>query len=337
MKVFIVPNVARKNTQAVLDSLIEELKRYNISYYIPDYSRFKNDDFIRKFYTELISDTKKNTQAVLDSLIEELKRYNISYYIPDYSRFKNDDFIRKFYTELISDTNCKDTLELASSDVLIPMGGDGTIVRCAGLAAHYKIPILGINSGTLGFLAELEKNAIKEGITRLYNGDYTISYRSTLKSFATVNGKSFSELVINEITITKPMDINVIDLSISCDGRYVDRFFSDGLLFSTATGSTAYALAAGGSVIDPRLSVINMVAICPHDIGIKPISFSADRTLCISSSNSPLVIIPDGKERIEIPMGEKVYITGGETDIGFISFGNKEFFEILSEKLKHKK
>ena len=152
----------------------------------------------------------------------------------------------------------------------------------------------------------------------------------------TRQGESGEELMVpfalNDIVFTKPVMTNIIDLTIDCDGRRMNSYLADGLILSTPTGSTAYSLSAGGPVIDPGLSTISIVPICPHSVSVRPIVVSAGRSVTIRSHQSMCAVV-DGRERIELLPQTAVTVRKSDKAARFVSFGEHEFFEILSHKL----
>ena len=217
---------------------------------------------------------------------------------------------------------------------LICFGGDGTIIDGAHCSAKFGLPVLGVNSGHLGFLAQVEPHNIEEALGRILRGEYTVEERFGLSlCFRTEDGAEQQvPFALNDIVLSKPMKTNIIDLSIRCDGKEMSRFAADGLILSTSTGSTAYSLSAGGPVIDPSLETLSIVPICPHSVSLRPTVVAASRSLAVCCQQD-MVIIVDGRRRIDIPAGTEVCISRSERRAKLISLGDFEFFEILSMKL----
>lgn len=219
-------------------------------------------------------------------------------------------------------------------DAVICIGGDGTIIDGAHCSAKYGLPVLGINVGRLGFLAQVEPDQIGAVLERLIRRDYTVEERFGLSlTYCDKAGKEKNiPFALNDIVITKPLMTNIIELNIQCDHKQMNAYAADGLIIATPTGSTAYSLSAGGPVIDPSLQTISVVPICPHSISVRPIVISANRTLSISSKQDMFIIV-DGRDRLEIPAGATATVHHSERQARFISLGDFEFFEILSMKL----
>ena len=219
-------------------------------------------------------------------------------------------------------------------DMILCIGGDGTIIDGAHYSAGFGLPVLGINAGRLGFLAQVEPRQADKAFDRILNGDYTIEERFGLS--LSRESRAGEELLVsyalNDIVLTKPVTNNIIDLTIDCDGRRLGAYTADGLILSTPTGSTAYSLSAGGPVIDPGLQAISIVPICPHSISVRPIVISGERTVTIRCRQA-MCITEDGRERINILPDSAVTVRRSQRAARLVSFGEYEFFEILSNKL----
>ena len=220
------------------------------------------------------------------------------------------------------------------SDMAVCIGGDGTIIDGAHCSAAYGLPVLGVNAGRLGFLAQVEPQETAAAFDRILAGDYSIEERFGIAlSRITPSGEELTvPFALNDIVFTKPVMTNIIDLTIDCDCRRMSEFSADGLILSTPTGSTAYSLSAGGPVIDPELSTVSVVPICPHSVSVRPIVVSAARSIAISCRQAMCAVV-DGRERLELPPQTTVAVRRGNQAARFVSFGEYEFFEILSHKL----
>lgn len=237
-----------------------------------------------------------------------------------------------FYPPNVQVINMESTC--AHTDMILCIGGDGTIIDGAHYSAAHGLPVLGINAGRLGFLAQVEPEDAAKALDRILAGEYTTEERFGIS--LTRQGESGEELMVpfalNDIVFTKPVMTNIIDLTIDCDGRRMNSYLADGLILSTPTGSTAYSLSAGGPVIDPGLSTISIVPICPHSVSVRPIVVSAGRSVTIRSHQSMCAVV-DGRERIELLPQTAVTVRKSDKAARFVSFGEHEFFEILSHKL----
>ena len=222
-----------------------------------------------------------------------------------------------------------------SCGLLLSVGGDGTMIHSAGLAARSRRPVVGVNLGRLGFLAQIEPEELRRYLLRLREGRFCREGRFAIGLTRRKGGEELFPFAINDIVLTKDPEQNLTDFEIFCNGKLIDRYGADGVIFSTPTGSTAYALSAGGPVLDPAMKAMVMVPICPHAISIRPIVFSGEKTVSVRSSGA-LQAIADGAEKRLIPPGETVTVGRSRLEPEFISFGENEFFEILTAKIKQR-
>ena len=192
----------------------------------------------------------------------------------------------------------------AHADMILCIGGDGTIIDGAHYSAAHGLPVLGINAGRLGFLAQVEPEDAAKAFDRILAGEYTTEERFGIS--LTRQGESGEELMVpfalNDIVFTKPVMTNIIDLTIDCDGRRMNS------------------------------STISIVPICPHSVSVRPIVVSAGRSVTIRSHQSMCAVV-DGRERIELLPQTAVTVRKSDKAARFVSFGEHEFFEILSHKL----
>ncbi|MDE7137734.1 MAG: NAD(+)/NADH kinase, partial [Ruminococcus sp.] len=221
-----------------------------------------------------------------------------------------------------------------TADFVIAIGGDGTILRCSKLLIGTDTKLLGINTGTLGFMAGLEADQL-DRLELLKTGDYEISDRMTLDVVFTENGKKVTYTALNEVS-ARSGSFRICDFDVYSDGYLVGKYRADGVLFSTPSGSTAYALSAGGPVIEPDLECIEMTQICPHSLFSRATLFSACRKLCLTSSTRReeyMVISVDGELHIKLKTDESIEICRGKHNIRFINLIGNSFHESLCRKL----
>lgn len=220
-------------------------------------------------------------------------------------------------------------------DVLLVLGGDGTILTVASACAKASVKLLGINYGHLGFLTEFEQEKIDDALALVCNGNYSTKQRSLLE--IAYRGKLFyalNDFVIQRSTGGQSFS-NTVALKAEIGGALVDNYISDGIIISTPTGSTAYSLSAGGSILAPDLDAFILTPICAHSLHSRPVVFNANSTVTItpSSAKTQLNVIVDGK--IVDKLEEKVSFTIKKSDFHaeFISRGDKDFFDKLLVKL----
>jgi NAD+ kinase len=209
-----------------------------------------------------------------------------------------------------------DTEQYHELDFAIVVGGDGTLLHAARSLAPFRVPIVGINLGRLGFLTDIPANEITQGLKAVINGDYRIEERAMLQTTVYKEGEGINAyLSLNDTVISKGDTGRLIEMSINVGDEFVSRTRSDGMIVSTPTGSTAYALAAGGPIIEPTLPVFVLVPICPHTLSNRPIILNQQSTIRISdieltdnhatlAVDGIIVQVLDGSEIIEINQAE---------------------------------
>lgn len=208
-------------------------------------------------------------------------------------------------------------------DYIISLGGDGTLLNIA--KKYINIPIMGINTGNLGYLTISNKDNLHELIKKIKNNEIEIEERILL------DGKLGKEnlIALNDIVISRGNYAKMIDTKLYIDGKYVDSYRGDGLIISTPTGSTAYSLSAGGPIVEPDLDVILITPICSHSIKQRPIVVSIDRKIEIKSENEFLVVA-DGEEGLK---SKDISITKYNKKVKLVKLKNSFFFDTVREKL----
>ncbi|MBE6739276.1 MAG: NAD(+)/NADH kinase [Ruminococcaceae bacterium] len=266
---------------------------------------------------------KRGVVEVLENLKPILRENGMKAYLPDYISFSGYESVKE--EELFK-----------MSEVLVTVGGDGTIMRYAKIAALYDKPILGINAGRLGFLANLEANQINL-ISKLKNGDYDTEKRMTLSVIAKENGETVGEFTaVNDAVISSGFMSRLIDVSAYIDYEPI-TYRADGLIVSTPTGSTAYSMSAGGPIIDPAINNIILTPICSHSLSAKPIILSGDTTVkfkAFSMKKSDVYLLIDGRRCFTIKPYTELYVTKSAKDIKLIKLTKRSFYKTLSEKFK---
>ena len=214
---------------------------------------------------------------------------------------------------------------------LIAMGGDGTILRISRNFAHLNAPILGINLGHLGFMADVPISDIYPSLSDLLSGAYTIDHRLVLDG---TNGTNTLRAV-NDIVIHRGNNHSLIELAIQVDGIYVNTFVADGIIIATPNGSTAYSLAAGGPILSPTLEAVVITPICPHTISNRPIVLTADKQIEIQylSAYDPIEIRADGLDAFSFSTGESFTIKRSSLAFKLVNLHRHEYFSTLRTKL----
>lgn len=180
-------------------------------------------------------------------------------------------------------------------DILIVFGGDGTMLSVARRVVKSDIALLGVNKGKLGFLTECEDNDLQVVVDRLKNKDYSLEHRTMLK----IKFGGGEYLALNEVSISRLMSKRTIDVSITIDGGLCDIVTGDGVIVSTPTGSTAYAMSCGGAILSPEVSAFGVTAICPHSLNSRPMVVDDKSKLCLQAHNcnpKEVVVCVDGEE-----------------------------------------
>ncbi len=221
---------------------------------------------------------------------------------------------------------------LEQCEGILAIGGDGTIIHALKHGVEAGKPVLGINAGRLGFLAEVEPDELEEKLNRLVLGSYRIEQRTVLRAAVDQN---FVGYALNDVVLTKGEGHTLAEFEIACGGRFMDSFRADGIIFSTPMGSTAYSLSAGGPVVDPAIDAILLTPICPHALSVRPTLLSGRESI-VTTSREPLALTLDGQPPLTLTPGQQLAVSKAVKPADFISFGEKEFFEVLSKKIRNR-
>ncbi len=224
---------------------------------------------------------------------------------------------------------------ICGCDVMAVVGGDGTIIHAARHAAQADKPILGINTGRLGYVAGLETDELDK-LKLLVDGDYTIENRMMLEIYLETEGKKKCYYSLNDAVIARGSLSKILDLNVSFNDTNVCKYRADGLILSTPTGSTAYSLAAGGPVVDPSMSCIILSPICPHALFTRPVVFGPEARLCVEASSnydSEIFLTIDGETIVKIQDNQKIECRRSSQSVKIIKLKNNNFYEIVNEKL----
>ena len=224
-----------------------------------------------------------------------------------------------------------------NSDIIIVLGGDGSILESARKAAPAGIPILGINLGRLGYMAELELDEL-DRLSEIVEGKYTLDQRMMIKvEVVDKDGKEkLSSYAVNDAVISNGSIARIIDLSLSEGGDMISNYRADGLIISTPTGSTAYSMSAGGAVVDPRVECICVTPICPHALGSRPMIFPKSANIEIKNicqREKMIFLTLDGRVNQELALGDTVRVTESEMRTSLIRIKNNCFYNQLRKKM----
>ena len=225
----------------------------------------------------------------------------------------------------------------AESDVLLVLGGDGTLLNAAKVAAPRGIPILPINMGSLGFLTSFTVEELYPALEEMLAGRHSISERVMLQAERIVAGNvAAQQLVLNEAVVNKGALARMIEIELFIDGSYVCKYRADGLIVATPTGSTAYSLSAGGPIVHPSVGAFLLTPICPHTLSDRPIVVQDSCTieLKLTAEAESVYLTLDGQTGIELHPQDQVRISRAPQRLKLIQPPQKSYYEILRNKLK---
>lgn len=227
--------------------------------------------------------------------------------------------------------------ELPGSDLLICFGGDGTILHMAKTATRHGIPILGVNIGTMGFMAELESSELQE-LRRLASGEFWVDERMML-DVTVLRDRDiiFHDICLNDAVITKGAVARIVHLSVNCDGTQVMECGGDGIIVATPTGSTAYSLSAGGPIVEPDAHSILVTPICSHDVGSRCMVTSENRVITVSMTRNArrnAYLSVDGGKALRMNMGDVATIRKSNLTTKLIRLKSRSFYDVVNMKFK---
>lgn len=221
-----------------------------------------------------------------------------------------------------------------TADFAISMGGDGTFLRTASVVGDKQIPILGINMGRLGFLADVNAQEIERTIRALYEGDYTIDTRSIIQ--VNTEGQSLQghDCALNDVAVLKRDNASMITIHCTINGDYVTTYQADGLIISTPTGSTAYSLSNGGPIIVPGTHVFSLTAVAPHSLNVRPIVLSEDSEirLTVESRTHNYLVALDGRSE-KLDDTTRLTLRKAPYRVRVIKRAGTKYFHTLREKM----
>ena len=228
--------------------------------------------------------------------------------------------------------------ELPSASIVICFGGDGTILHMAKAATRHGIPILGVNIGTMGFMAELECSELSE-LARLATDDYKIDKRMMLD--VTVHRDRdiiFHDICLNDAAITKGAIARIVHLEVKCDGSQSMELGGDGVIISTPTGSTAYSLSAGGPIVEPDANSILVTPICAHDVAARSLVVSEKRVITVEMSSNArrnAFLSVDGGKALRMNIGDVATIRKSPLVTKLVRLKNRSFYDVINVKFKN--
>lgn len=223
-------------------------------------------------------------------------------------------------------------------DLMIILGGDGTILQEAAACAKYGIPVMGINLGKVGFLTEIECDNIENALNKLLAEEYTIEKRMLIKLEIRREGKTVCvHNALNDVVVSKPSGAKLIDMELYAGDELVNRYIADGLIIATPTGSTGYSISAGGPVVDPSMTLYIATPICPHMLSARSAVLSADKPIVIrldsAYPDNEAVVTADGDVQGYISSADEVAVLKSKYEFQLIRTGRQSFYNTLISKL----
>jgi NAD+ kinase len=274
--------------------------------------------------------TKKNVFSVMSGLLKKLKENGFDYLLSnDIRKYK------KLLTEKVNDSKFLVENNLCKkSDLIVSIGGDGTMLATAFHAHFYNKPVLGINLGKLGFLVDANVDQLGRFIEDLKKKRYSIEERMVIEGEC-LGHKVEKLYAINDIVIDKGGWPKMIELTITVDGEYVTTFAADGLIIATPTGSTGYSISVGGPIVSPQTDVITLAPVSPHSLSVRPLVLPSSQEIVIraSSLHKEIHLNCDGQRVFAIPPPLELKITKSRRPLKLVQTSFTSYFEKLRNKL----
>lgn len=279
---------------------------------------------MKNFYI-IVNKNKDNNRLVLDQVLTGLEKRDCAY------RVSEGEFQRGKRFTSVSDVP-------KNTECVITLGGDGTLIRAARDLAETKIPIIGINLGTLGYLTEMSRDGnVEELLDALTLDHYQIQDRMMLRGRIYHGGELLADdIALNDIVMTREGDLRVLKFKIYVDGQFLYEYSADGVLVSTPTGSTAYNLSAGGPIAQPDGELLILTPICPHTLTSRTIVLGAESkvTIEISPNNEQRQVAAfDGDTQIMMEPGDHIEIERSERITRVVRLDHRSFLDILKHKM----
>lgn len=227
------------------------------------------------------------------------------------------------------------------TDGVIVLGGDGTLIRAASRLVDSRLPLIGVNLGTLGYLCELKESNVFSAVDQLMAGDYVVEQRMMLTGYGTTAGEQTAEgIALNDIVIHRTGALSVVSLIVYVNGEYLNTFRADGMILSTPTGSTGYNMSAGGPIVDPKAQMILITPINAHNLNSRSIVIGAEDEVVVeigkrrSQKDETVEVSFDGDNAVKLTVGDRFTIKKAKDTAHICKLSNKSFLEILSKKMQ---
>jgi NAD+ kinase len=220
-------------------------------------------------------------------------------------------------------------------DLLLVLGGDGTLLRVAREIAGSRTPLLGINIGGLGFLTAVSSSKMAEALKQVWNGEFNYETRSLIHATGRANGRIINQSALNDIVISRGIASRLIELEVRVDGNLLTSYRCDGLILSSPTGSTAYSLAAGGAVVFPTAEVLCLTPICPHTLSNRSLilPLSAEIEITVISPKPATILSTDGQMVSELSTNDVITVRRSHRSVHLMHLAGSSFCETLRKKL----
>lgn len=257
--------------------------------------------------------------------------------VQEWLKNKNVECVLFHSVGAFSSFNHSEIMAIQSSDAVIVLGGDGTMLSASRIINGRKIPIIGINMGTLGFITEIQRTDLWKSLELIFSGRYDIEERSMLNAQVFRDEETINEyLGLNDLVIGKGIMAKISDFELIINNMYVSTIKADGIIISTPTGSTAYNLSAGGPILFPTLKGLVFTPICPHTLSVRPVvlpdNFIID--LVISSNVKDIFLTIDGQIGFPLKINDRVRCRVADEKTYLIAPVGRDYFRVLREKLR---
>ena len=284
---------------------------------------------MKKFYiiTNGINDTElRVTKRIISLLDKKSIAYKVNFE-PDTKKNESTAYTNK--NDIEADTDC-----------IIVIGGDGTLIQAARDLADVNVPMIGVNLGHLGYLAEIEQDNIEETVSMIIDNNYKIESRIMLNGSVYRNDKKlYEDIAFNDIVLGRAGMLKIIDFKVYVNNEYLNLYSADGIIISTPTGSTAYNLSAGGPILEPSANIMAITPICSHTLGSRSIVLSADSDIRIEicpdrhiDDNGTRVYF-DGNSSFMLKEGDVINISKSHLDTKIMKLNRMSFVEVLHKKM----
>jgi NAD+ kinase len=245
-------------------------------------------------------------------------------------------FLRE-HAEIVACDLCqKQDITGLSADLTLVLGGDGAILRAARQMGYRQTPVLGVNLGKLGFLADLSAGEVRTCFPAVARGEYRVTHHLMFECVVDGPGERRTFLGLNEIAVQTAAPFPMIDLDFFVDGEWASRYSADGLIVSTPIGSTAHSLSAGGPILGQDLCAFVVTPICPHSLTMRPVVDSADRVYTIAVRRAPTgaVLVIDGQEHVPVTVGHTITVRRAPVMFGLVKVAGRSYYQTLRDKLR---